>query len=160
MRYIFIITIFFSSFLFSQELKIIADAFDTDQAKGISIFQGHVNIIKKNDELNASKVTIYTDEKNQPTKFIALGNVSFKILTKEGARYRGTAGRVVYLPEKSEYYFYTNVCLKQIDKKKEIQGDEVILNTITGQARAKGLKKEPVIMIFNIADDATQEEKK
>jgi lipopolysaccharide export system protein LptA len=159
MRYIFIITIFLSSFLFSQELKIIADAFDTDQTKGISIFEGNVNIIKKNDELNASKVTIYTDEKNQPTKFIALGDVSFKIVTKEGARYRGTAGKVIYLPKKSEYHFYTNVYLKQVDKKKEIQGDEVILNAITGKARAKGLKKEPVIMIFNITDE-NQEEKK
>lgn len=160
MRYIFIITFFLSNFLFSQELKIIADVFDTDQAKGISNFEGHVNIIKKNDELNASKVTIYTDEKNQPTKFIALGDVSFKIVTKEGARYRGTAGKVIYFPEKKEYYFYTNVYLKQIDKKKEILGDEVILNLITGEAHAKGLKKEPVIMIFNIADDANQEEKK
>ncbi|MDF1883796.1 lipopolysaccharide transport periplasmic protein LptA [Sulfurimonas sp. SAG-AH-194-C21] len=159
MKYIFMITIFFTSFLFSQELKVIADAFETDQAKGFSTFEGHVNIIKKSDELNASKLTIYTDEKNQPTKFIALGNVSFKIQTKEGARYTGTAGKVIYLPKESEYHFYKNVYLKQVDEKKEIQGDEVILNTVNGKAHAKGLHKEPVIMIFNIADDTIEEKK-
>jgi len=159
MKYIFIIIMFLSTFLSAQELKIIADSFDTDQAKGISIFKGHVNIIKQNDELNASKVTIFTDEKNHPTKFIALGDVSFKILTKEGAKYEGTADKVIYLPTKSEYYFYKNVYLKQIDEKKEIQGDEVVLNAITGKATAKGLQKEPVIMIFNIADDTQEEEK-
>jgi len=74
-------------------------------------------------------------------------------------KYRGTAGKVIYLPEKSEYYFYTNVYLKQIDEKKEIIGDEVVLNITTGKAYAKGLKKEPVIMIFNITDE-NQEEKK
>jgi len=158
MKYIFITIIFCSSFLFAQELKVTADIFETDQAKGISIFTGHVKIVKKNDELNASKVTIYTDEKNQPTKFIALGNVSFKIITKKGARYRGLAGKVIYYPKKNEYNFYKNVTLKQIDVKKEIQGDEVVLNTITGKAHAKGLKKEPVIMIFEIADE--KEEKK
>jgi len=67
MRYIFVITMFLSSFLFSDELKIIADAFDTDLDKGISIFEGHVNVITENDELNAHKVTIYTDENNKPT---------------------------------------------------------------------------------------------
>ncbi len=159
MRYIFIITMFLSSFLFSDELKIIADAFETDLDKGISIFEGHVNVITENDELNAYKVTIYTDETNKPTKFIAFGNVSFKIVTKKGMKYRGTAGKVIYLPEKSEYYFYTNVYLKQIDEKKEIIGDEVVLNITTGKAYAKGLKKEPVIMIFNITDE-NQEEKK
>lgn len=156
MKYFLIITIFLTNFLFAEELKVIADSFNTDQTKGISIFEGHVNIIKKNDELNASKVTIYTDEKNQPTKFIALGEVSFKILTKEGAKYSGTAGKVIYLPKESEYRFYTNVHLKQVDEKKEIQGDEVILNAIDGKAHAKGLKQEPVIMIFNIADETTE----
>jgi len=159
MKSLFIITLFCTNVLFAQELKVIADAFNTDQTKGISIFEGHVNIIKKNDELNASKVTIYTDKKNQPTKFIALGDVSFKILTKEGTRYNGTAGKVIFLPQKSEYRFFTNVHLRQIDKKKEIQGDEVILNTLDGKAYAKGLKQEPVIMIFNIPDENQDEEK-
>ncbi|MDF1876922.1 lipopolysaccharide transport periplasmic protein LptA [Sulfurimonas sp. SAG-AH-194-L11] len=159
MKYIFIITIFLTNFLFAQELKVIADSFEADQSKGLSIFEGHVNIIKKNDELNASKITIYTDEKNQPTMFIALGNVSFTIQTQEGAIYRGTAGKVVYLPKESEYHFYKNVYLQQVDEKKEIQGDEVILNTVNGKAHAKGLKTEPVIMIFNIADDTKEENK-
>jgi len=159
MKYFFIVTLFLSSFLFAEELKVIADAFNTDQVNGVSTFEGNVNIIKKSDELNASKVTIYTDEKNQPTKFIALGEVSFKILTKEGANYTGTAGKVIYLPQKSEYRFFTDVHLKQIDEKKEIQGDEVILNTVDGKAHAKGLKQEPVIMIFNIADETQNEEK-
>ncbi len=157
MKYIFMIAVLLNSFVLGQELKVIADTFDTDQAKGISIFKGHVNIIKYKDELNATKVTIYTDVKNQPTKFIAIGDVSFKIFTKVGAKYRGSAGKVVYFPKISEYHFYKNVYLKQINEKKEIQGDEVILNAVTGKARAKGLKEEPVIMIFNIADEEEEE---
>lgn len=160
MRYIFIILVYLSIFLSGQELKVVADIFNTDQTRGISVFEGHVNIIKKHDELNASKVTIYADKKNQPTKFIAVGDVAFNIQTKEGAKYKGTSGKVIYLPKKSEYRFYKNVYLKQIDDKKEIQGDEVILNAVNGQAYAKGLSKEPVIMIFNIADDDEKEEKK
>lgn len=153
MNKILIALLFFAISLFGAELKIKADSFHADQSKGISVFIGNVNIIKSNDELNASQVTVYTDKKNQPTKFIAIGNVSFKIKTKDNAEYEGTANKVIYKPMKKEYYFYENVILKQINEKKEIEGDEVILNTVDGKAYAKGLAKKPVIMTFDIAEE-------
>jgi len=139
--------------LSADELKIKAKSFTSDQNTGISIFSGDVNIIKKNDELNASEVTIFMDKNKKPSKFIAIGNVSFALETKDGAKYQGVAGKVVYLPNKKEYNFYENVHLKQLNEKKEILGDEVILNTTDGKAYAKGLKKQPVIMIFNIDEE-------
>ncbi len=139
-----------TTLLFSEELKIKANSFTSDQNTGISVFSGDVNIKKTNDELNASKVTIYVNEAKKPTKFVAVGDVSFSISTQDGAKYSGVAGKAIYFPNKKEYYFYENVHLKQLNDKKEILGDEVVLKTTDGKAYAKGLKKEPVIMIFNI----------
>ena len=152
MKYILPIILLLNTFLFGVELKIKADSFNADQNKGLSIFKGNVHIAKSKDELNASKVTIYTDKKNQPVKFVATGNVSFKIQTDKKAKYIGSANRVIYIPLKKEYYFYENVVLKQINEKKEIEGDEVILNTSSGRAYAKGLSKKPVIMTFDIPE--------
>ena len=153
MKQIIILTVFFTLTLFSQELKIKANLFNADQKTGISVFEGDVNIIKGTDELNASKVTIYTNENQEPTKFVAEGNASFHIQTLEGSVYRGKAQKVIYLPKKKEYYFFKNVHLMQVNEKKEIIGEEVVLKTIDGKAYAKGAKKEPVIMIFNIPDE-------
>jgi lipopolysaccharide export system protein LptA len=114
---------------------------------------GDVNILKGADELNASKVTIFVNKEKKPTKFVADGNVSFSITSKKGTVYKGVAGRAIYLPNKKEYYFYDNVHLQQLNEKKEIMGDEVVLKTIDGKAYAKGMKKEPVIMIFNIDEE-------
>jgi len=139
--------------LYSQELRIKANEFNTDEKKGITIFIGDVDIKRTNDTLNASKVIVYTDKHHQPTKFIAIGNVSFKIQTQDGSRYEGKAQKTIYNPVKKEYYFYKGVYLKQLDNKKEIIGDEVVLKTIEGKAYAKGAKKEPVIMIFEIKDN-------
>ncbi len=138
--------------LIAEELKVKSDSFYADQKKGFSVFTGHVNIIKGSDELNASKVTIYTDKNNQPTKFVSEGKSSFKIKTEDGSKYKGKAHKVVYLPNKKEYQFYKDVHLKQLNNKKEIIGEEVILNTIDGKAIAKGAQNEPVIMIFNIEE--------
>jgi len=153
MKFLAVLTIFLASSLISQELKIKADQFNADEKTGISIFKGNVNIIKSNDELNATKVTIHTDVKHQPTKYIAEGDVSFNIETKKGSVYKGVAQKVIYMPNLKEYHFFTDVHLRQIDEKKEIIGEEVILKTIEGTAYAKGAKKEPVIMIFKMADE-------
>jgi lipopolysaccharide export system protein LptA len=139
--------------LSADELKIKANSFTSDQNTGISIFSGDVNIIKNNDELNASEVTIFMDKDKKPSKFVAIGNVSFALETKDGAKYQGVAGKVIYLPNKKEYNFYENVHLRQLNEKKEILGDEVILKTTDGKAYAKGLKKQPVIMIFDIDEE-------
>jgi lipopolysaccharide export system protein LptA len=153
MKIFIVLAIFWVSVLISQELKVKANKFNADEKAGISIFEGDVNIIKGNDELNASKVTIYTNDKHQPTKYIASGKVSFKIKTKKGSRYEGVAGKVIFLPIAKEYHFFKNVYLKQLDEKKEILGDEVVLKTTEGKAYAKGVKTEPVIMIFEIPQD-------
>ena len=152
MKYFILISIFLTTSITAEELQIKSKSFYADEKKGISVFKGKVNVIKANDELNASKVTIYTDKKNQPIKFIAEGDASFVILTQEGSKYRGKAQKVIYYTNKKEYYFYNNVHLIQIDEKKEIIGEEVVLKTIEGKAYAKSSKTEPVIMIFNIPE--------
>ncbi len=148
-----ILTFILASSLMSQELKIKANQFNTDEKAGISVFQGKVNMLKASDELNASKITVYTDKERKPTKFIAEGDVSFNLKTKEGAVYRGKAGKVVYKPNDKEYYFYNDVHLLQIGDKKEIIGDEVVLKMTEGKAYAKGVENEPVIMIFNMPEE-------
>ena len=153
MKYFIFLNILLISNLISQELQVKADSFHGDQKKGISIFKGNVKVTKGSDKLNASKITIYTDKKNQPTKFVAEGDASFSIVTQEGIPYKGKAQKVIYFPNSKEYHFYKNVYLKELNDKKEIIGDEVVLKTIEGTAYAKGDKSEPVIMIFNIPQD-------
>ena len=99
MKHIIIITIFLAFNLFSGELKIKAKTFNADQKSGISIFEGDVNIIKGTDELNASKVTVYTDSNQEPIKFVAEGSASFTIQTLEGSLYKGKAEKVIYMPK-------------------------------------------------------------
>ncbi len=157
MKYIILFTLLLTSLLNAEDLKIKANSFKADENTGISVFSGDVGIVKKNDELNASEVTIYVNKEKQPIKFVALGNVSFTIETKQGAIYNGVAGKVIYLPNKKEYHFFKNVHLKQTDEKKEIIGEEVVLKTTEGKAYAKGVKSDPVIMIFNIPDEEGKE---
>ncbi len=138
--------------LFAQELKIVANSFEADEKRGISIFNGDVKITKGTDEMNASKVTIYIDKQRHPTKYIADGNVTFFMTAEDNSSFRGKAVSAVFSPDKQEYKFIGDVELYQVNEKKKIVGDEVSVNMLKGTAVAKGAKNRPVIMIFEIED--------
>lgn len=147
---------FFLLFSFSlvsaEELKVISDNFKSDQGKGLSVFTGNVRITKGRDELNASKVTIFTDSSKKPVKYLAEGDVSFTIVTDQKEVYRGKSQSAVYLPNESEYQFYKKVDLIRVDDYRRVKGDKVIVNTVHGQAAAESSKDEPVVMIFTLED--------
>lgn len=145
-----------SAISYGEELKVISDNFKADQAKGTATFTGNVKMTKGHDELNASKVTIYTDKEKKPFKYIAEGDVSFTIVTELKETYRGKAQSVVYLPNESEYQFYKNVDLLRVDDYRRVKGDKVIVNTAHGQASAESAKDEPVMMIFTIEEKNTK----
>jgi lipopolysaccharide export system protein LptA len=139
--------------LVGEQVKIIADKFDANEKKGITIFLGNVKITKGNDELNASKVIVFTDKNRNPYRYEAEGDVSFYIDLKESnATYKGDAGKVIYFPTEKKYQFFTNVHLYQLGTDRKIFGDEVKLNTLDGNAQAMGKDKTPVIMIFNVEE--------
>lgn len=141
--------------LTGQELKVISDNFKGDQPQGVSIFTGNVKVTKGFDELNATKVTIYTDASRKPVKYLAEGSVSFYIVTEIGEKYRGVSQRAIYLPNESEYQFYQKVDLIRIDDYRRVKGDKVVLNTIQGHASADGIGGEPVVMVFTLEDKNT-----
>ncbi|MCW8839299.1 MAG: lipopolysaccharide transport periplasmic protein LptA [Thiovulaceae bacterium] len=145
--------------IYANELKIKANSFESDQKKGVSIFSGNVNILRESDEINASKITVYTDSKNEPIKYLAEGNVSFHITTQEGAQYKGYSQKVIYVPLTKEYLFYEDVHIKQLGEKNEIIGDEVTIKTVEGKAKAKSNTNKPVIMIFDIKEKEEGEKK-
>lgn len=152
LRFLAIIAPLFSTLLLAEELKVISDTFKADQRKGISVFNGNVKVTKGYDELNASKVTIYTDKENKPTKYLAEGDVTFYIVTEVGEKYKGKAQSAVYLPNESEYQFSKKVDLIRIDDYRRIKGDRVVVNTTQGHALAESASDEPVIMTFTIQD--------
>ncbi len=141
--------------LYGEELKVLSENFKADQPKGVSVFTGNVVVTKGRDELNASKVTIYTDSDRKPIKMVAEGDVSFYIVTESKEKYRGKSQRAVYLPNEKEYQFYTKVDLIRMDDFRRVKGDKVIVNTVQGHASAQSANNEPVMMIFTIQDNDT-----
>jgi len=106
LRHLYFLTFFLLLSLQAEQLKIVAKSFNGDEKSGVTVFKGNVQITKGSDELNASIVTVYTNAKRKPTKYVAKGKVSFYIKTQNRAVYQGKAEKAVFLPTKKEYHFY------------------------------------------------------
>ena len=153
MRHLYFLTFFLLLSLQAEQLKIVAKSFNGDEKSGVTVFKGNVQITKGSDELNASIVTVYTNAKRKPTKYVAKGKVSFYIKTQNRAVYQGKAEKAIFLPTKKEYHFYKDVHIEQLNEKKEINGEEVVISTVDGKARAKGGDSKPVVMTFELEDE-------
>ncbi len=154
-KYLLLWVAFLVTLVNAQQLNVLSDNFRGDQAKGVSVFTGKVRLTKGSDELNASKVTIYTDQARKPLKYIAEGNVSFYIVTEEGEKYKGVSQKAIYLPNDAEYQFYTKVDLIRIDDFRRVKGDKVVVNENHGFANADSSGGEPVLMTFTLEDKNT-----
>ncbi len=137
--------------LYSEELTVSADLFESDEKKGLTLFTGNVSILKGKDTLSANSVEIYTDSQRRPVKFIANGNVHFSIHANTNA-YTGNAQQAIFLPQIKEYHFYNGVRLTQLGSNNTIKGDKIIVNLLKGTAMAQGDSTKPVTMTFQIND--------
>jgi len=137
----------------AEQLKIVADSFSANEKTGRSVFEGHVRVKKGSDELNASRVEVFTDAKRTPTKYIAQGDASFFLKAEDASTFLGRAQKVIFLPQKQEYRFFGDVHLMQINQHKQIDGEEVVVNVREGTASAKGAERQPVIMTFDLPDE-------
>ncbi|WP_419764993.1 MAG: lipopolysaccharide transport periplasmic protein LptA [Arcobacter sp.] len=157
---IFLIISIFCSFLFAEKLIIDANNFEAYDEKGLSIFTGNVKMVKAKDELESDRLDVYLSEKKanakrEPLKYIATGNVKFKVKTADKS-YEGKGDKVVYEPKKMQYVITGNGFLKEVSEDKRLFGNKIVINQISGEAKVSGSEDKPVRFIIDLADNNTK----
>ncbi len=148
-------TLLCSTILLAQSETLVIDALDfqADDKKGISIFTGDVKIKMGKDKLNAQRVDVYftTDKNNAkvPLKYEATGKADFEIVTAE-KHYIGNGDKIIYSPQKEEYTIIGNGFLQEKNDDREIYGETIYVNQLSGEAKVKGSEKKPVRFIINV----------
>lgn len=136
----------------AENVEITADHFEASQLKKITEFIGNVHMKKGSDELNASKVVVYFDEKRRPIRYEAVGESRFIIHMQNGSYYTGRADRLVYRPDRELYELYGNVVLKEPKLDRTIIGEKVVVEKSSGRANVEGDDGKPVKFIFKVEE--------
>ena len=135
----------------AETVEVVADKFFADEVKQVTEFTGHVIVTKAKDKLVANKVVINFDEKRQPLKYIATGNVKVDLMMKEKA-YFGSAETMIYDPIKDQYTLVDNAFLHEKITNKKVYGNRIWVDQTTGRYEVDSDGKKPVKFIFKVEE--------
>jgi len=144
-------TLFCTSQLFADFVDIKAEHFYASDLKKKVFFEGNAKIKQGKNKINASKVTVFFNDKKKALKYEANGNVSFD-LTEKNIHYRGQSNSITYAPRSSRYLFVGAVVLQDLTNNRTIKAEKISLDLKTGLADIEGRSDAPVHFRFEIED--------
>jgi len=139
----------FAVLLWGEKVQITSDRMKAIDKKKEIHFIGNAKVSQLKDWIHGNEIIIYFDDNNETKKYVAKGKVTFELHQKE-ALYKGKADKVIYFPKKSEYILTGKAVIDDLINKRHINGDEIVLNILTGNANVKGNRKKPVKFIFDM----------
>lgn len=116
-------------------------------------FIGNAKVKKLNDWIHADKIIVYFNDKNETKMYKAIGNVTFEFKNESG-HYKGMSDKVTYYPLKSFYVLSGKAKVDDVKNNRQVKGDEITLDMITGDSQVKGSKKKPVKFIFTTEEES------
>jgi lipopolysaccharide export system protein LptA len=146
---LFFSILFVSVSLFAEKVEITSDSMNAENMKKEIHFLGNVKIKQSENWLHGDKVIVYFDENNETNKYEAIGSVTFEF-KKEKSFYKGSANKVTYFPTKSQYILKGKAKIDDKINNRHVNGDEIIFDMLTGNAKVKGSRKKPVKFIFDM----------
>ena len=135
--------------LFAEKVEVTSDSMKAEDLKKEVHFIGDVTVKQLKSWLHGDKVIVYFDENNETKMYEAIGTVTFEF-KNEKSFYKGSADMVTYYPTKSQYILTGKAIIDDLINKRHVNGDEITLDMITGNANVKGNKKKPVKFIFDM----------
>ena len=152
MKQCFIIATFlYATNIMAEIVDIKADHFYANDINHEAYFEGNAKIKQGANEFNASKITVFFNDKKKAEKYIAKGKVKFD-LTENNIHYVGQTNSVTYSPKNSKYFFEGDVILRDLTNNRLIKAESVSLDLKTGLADIKGKSKKPIHFRFEIED--------
>ncbi len=144
-----ILFILMSITLFAEKVEVTSDSMKAEDLKKEVHFIGDVTVKQLKNWLHGDKVIVYFDENNETEMYEAIGKVTFEF-KKEESFYKGSADKVTYYPTRSQYVLTGKAVIDDLINKRHVNGDEITLDMITGNAKVKGDGKKPVKFIFDM----------
>ena len=140
--------------IYAEKVNVTSTTMTAEDLKKEVHFMGNAKVVQGKSWIHGDEIIVYFDENNETKKYEAIGKVTFEF-DQEKNFYRGSADKVTYFPVESKYILTGHAIVDDIVNKRHVNGDEIVLDTVTGNANVKGSKNKPVKFIFN-----TKEKKK
>jgi len=133
----------------AEKVEVTSDRMKAIDLKKEIHFIGNAKVTQLSDWIKADEIIVYFNENNETREYDAQGSVTFSLKQKD-AHYTGRAQKVVYNPQKSRYILTGKAVIDDLLNKRHLDGDEIVLDMLTGNATVTGKEKKPVKFIFDM----------
>jgi lipopolysaccharide export system protein LptA len=140
--------------LYAEKINVTSTTMTAEDLKKEVHFMGDAKVVQGKSWIHGDEIIVYFDENNETKKYKAIGQVTFEV-DQNTSFYKGSADTITYYPVESKYVLVGKAIVDDLINQRHVNGNEIILNMITGNANVKGSKNKPVKFIFN-----TKEKKK
>jgi len=151
LRYFTVIVLFLATTLYGAKVEITSDKFYADDNASKVFFVDNVTVTKGKDKLLCKMLIVYFNNKQETQKYDASGSVTFDIY-RQGTHYQGSAKSVEYIVKSTQYTFRGEAIIHDRTSKRDLFGEEIVLNSTTGKATVKSGKKRPSKFIFEMEE--------
>jgi len=148
---LFLIFISFATLLCAEKINVTSNSMTAEDLKKEVHFMGNAKAVQGDSWIHGNEIIVYFDENNQTKMYEALGAVTFEFKEKVN-HYKGSANKVTYYPMKSTYVLTGTAIIDDLINKRHVNGNEITLDMITGNANVKGSNKKPVKFIFDMKE--------
>lgn len=135
--------------LWAEKVQVTSDSMKAIDLKKEIHFIGNAKVVQLQNWIHGDEIIVYFDENNVTKKYEAIGDVTFELKQKD-ASYKGSAQKVTYLPEKSQYILTGKAVIDDLINKRHVNGEEIVLDMTTGNVNVKSDGKKPVKFIFDM----------
>jgi lipopolysaccharide export system protein LptA len=138
--------------LAGAELEITSQQFRFDPTKNISTFTGQVKAVQGKDYIYCHQLTIYLNKKRKPVKYVASGNVKFRITLDPQDIYTGSGQKLIYKIPTGEIVLEGNGTIVNQVTGNRVSGDLIQLNRFSKKAVVKSAGNKPVKMVIKVEE--------
>ena len=146
-RILILTQLLFTGSVYAEKVEVTSTSMKAENLKKEVHFIGNAKVKKSEDWIHADKIIVYFDDKNETKMYKAIGKVTFEFKSEKG-HYKGKSEKVTYYPQKSFYILNGKAKVDDVKNKRQVKGDEITLDMITGDSQVKGSEKKPVKFIF------------
>ncbi len=134
--------------LYAEKVEVTSKNFYAKDSENQAHFIDDVLVKQDKSWIHSDRLIVYFDDNNETIQYDAIGRATFEIF-KEGSHYKGKAHKVTYYPRTLEYLFAGDAIINDLTKDRQVKGNTIVIESVTGNAIVKGSGSKPVKFIFD-----------
>lgn len=134
--------------LYAEKVEVTSKNFYAKDSEKQAHFIDDVLVKQGKSWIHSDKLIVYFNDNNETIQYDAIGKATFEIF-KDESHFKGSAEKITYYPKASKYLLAGSAVVDDLVKERQVKGNTIVVDTMSGDSIVKGSGKKPIKFIFD-----------